>query len=302
MKMKSKAFIFIIISGLFWGSSGVFVNLLSPYGFTPLQMTFVRGFIAFTGLAVYALIFDRSMFVIKPSRIFAYAIVGVLLFSTAALYYSSIRMTSIPTAVVLMYTSPIYVTAFSALFLGERLTLPKAGAITLMLVGSALVSGIVGGFKLDLMGLFFGLLSGVTYAAYNVVAKILFSKGDNPKSVSLYSFLFMALTASFFSEPAALVGRIAQKPSATLPLLIGLGVCTYVVPFFLYNLSLKTLSAGTASALGVIEPMAATIYSIVIFGDIPDIYSIIGIVMVLAAVVLIGVIENIHSKLEDNKT
>ena len=292
--MKSKAFLFIILSGLLWGSSGVFVKFLSPYGFTPLQMTFVRGFIAFVGLSLYALIFDRSMFVIKPKRIFAYAAVGVLLFSTAVLYYTAIGMTSIPTAVVLMYTSPIYVTAFSALFLGEKLTLPKAGAIGLMLVGSALVSGIVGNFSADLLGIIIGLLSGVIYAAYNIVAKILFSKGDNPKSVSLYSFLFMALTASFFSQPAALADRIAQKPTATLPLLIGLGVCTYVLPFFLYNISLKTLSAGTASALGVIEPMAATVYSIVIFRDIPDVYSIIGIVMVLAAVVLIGVIENRH--------
>ena len=290
--MKKKAFIFIIVAGLLWGSSGVFVNLLSPYGFTSMQMTAVRGCISFLGLSGYALLFDRRMFAIKPSRIIVYALVGILLYSTAVLYYTAIGMTSIPTAVVLMYTSPIYVTVFSTLFLGEKLTLPKAGAITLMLVGSALVSGIVGDFKADFLGVVIGLLSGMIYAAYNIVAKILISKGDNPKSVSLYSFLFMALTASFFSDPTNLVARAAQKPAVTIPLLIGLGICTYVVPFFLYNLSLKSLSAGTASALGVIEPMAATIYSIVIFHDIPDIYSIIGIILVLISVVLIGFIEN----------
>jgi drug/metabolite transporter (DMT)-like permease len=60
---------------------------------------------------------------------------------------------------------------------------------------------------------------------------------------------------------------------------------------------MKDLSAGTASALGIIEPVAATIFSIVFFHQKPDIFSIGGIVLVLAAVVLLGICENSEKKL-----
>ena len=289
--MKKKAFILIIVAGLLWGSSGVFVNLLSPYGFSSLQMTAVRGLVAFVCIALYALIFNKRLYIIKPSRIPIYAIIGLCLYVTAALYYRTIQLTNIPTAVVLMYTTPIYVVIFSAIFLKEKVSFSKAGAVGLLVIGCALVSGVVGDFAPSLLGVILGLGSGVVYAAYNVIAKLFISKGDDPASISLYGFSFMALFASFFSKPSDLFPRVAANP-VTIPLLICLGIFTFVTPYFLYNLSMKSLSAGTASSLGVIEPLAATIYSIVIFGDIPDVYSIIGIVLVLVAVVLIGVIEN----------
>jgi drug/metabolite transporter (DMT)-like permease len=40
--------------------------------------------------------------------------------------------------------------------------------------------------------------------------------------------------------------------------------------------------------LSVVEPMAATVFSAVLFSEIPDIPSIIGIVLILGAVYLLG--------------
>ena len=73
-----------------------------------------------------------------------------------------------------------------------------------------------------------------------------------------------------------------------MPLLIGMGICTCVIPYFLYALSMKELSAGTASALGIIEPMAATVYSVVLFREKLDAFSGAGIVLILASVFLLG--------------
>ncbi len=195
-----------------------------------------------------------------------------------------------------MYTAPIYVTIFSTLFLKEKITFSKAGAIGLMLVGCAFVSGIVGGLKFDTIGVLIGALSGITYAAYNIILKILLSKGDDATSVTLYGFLFMAIIAILPAKPAVMISTIAEDPAVTIPLLLGLGIFTYVVPYFLYNLSMRSLSAGTVSSLGVMEPMAATVYGIIIFKESPDAFGITGIVMVLVAVILIGVIEDRDDK------
>ena len=45
--MKTKAFIYVIIAGIAWGTSGIFVNFLAPYGYTSLQMTALRGAVCY---------------------------------------------------------------------------------------------------------------------------------------------------------------------------------------------------------------------------------------------------------------
>ena len=291
-----KSLFYIILAGLLWGTSAIFVKVLAPYGFTPFQMTAVRGLVSFICTAGFALIFNRKLFKVKPKNLIFFVGIGATLFLTASCYYTAMQMTSVSTAVVLMYTSPLYVTVFSAIFLGERLSPLKIGAIALMLVGCALVSGVVGGLRFDLVGILIGILSGLTYASYNIITKITLRIGSNPVSTNVYSFLFMSIIAFFFAEPAKLIESAAAEPLASIPLLIGLGVCTFVLPYLLYTSSMKTLSAGSASALAIVEPMAATLYGIIIFGEIPDVFSIVGIVLILTAVVLIGIAEEMLNK------
>ena len=290
--MKKKAFLFIITAGLLWGTSGIFVKFISPLGFTSLQMTAVRGAVSLLCMAVYALIVDRSLFRVKPSHLLLLAGIGVFLYLTASLYYTAMQMTSISTAVVLMYTSPIYVSIFSMLFLGEKKSAGKLCAILLLITGCGLVSGIVGGFKLDPLGILLGFLSGLTYASYNILTKIALKKGNNPVSVSLYGFLFMVIVAIPFASPASLFANISASPLAAIPLLLGLGVCTFVLPYFFFTSSMKDLSAGTASAFSVVEPLAATVYSVVFFKEPLNFFSAAGIALVLISVIMIGIIEN----------
>ena len=290
--MKKKAFLFIITAGLLWGTSGIFVKFISPLGFTSLQMTAVRGAVSLLCMAVYALIVDRSLFRVKPIYLLLLAGIGVFLYLTASLYYTAMQMTSISTAVVLMYTSPIYVSIFSMLFLGEKKSAGKLCAILLLITGCGLVSGIVGGFKLDPLGILLGFLSGVTYASYNILTKIALKKGNNPVSVSLYGFLFMVIVAIPFASPASLFANISASPLTAIPLLLGLGVCTFVLPYFFFTSSMKDLSAGTASAFSVVEPLAATVYSVVFFKEPLNFFSAAGIALVLISVIMIGIIEN----------
>ena len=45
--MKKRAFTFVILASILWGTSGLFVYALSPLGFTSAQMTFARGSVSF---------------------------------------------------------------------------------------------------------------------------------------------------------------------------------------------------------------------------------------------------------------
>ena len=285
---KKLSFAFIILAGMCWGTSPIFVHYLAPYGFTSQQMTAVRGTVSFVCMLLYVAILNRELFKTKLKDILLYAIIGASLFGTAFCYYSAMQMTSTSTAVVLMYTAPIYVMLFSVMFFGERFSGGKLVSLIMMLVGCCLVSGIITGLKFDIWGILVGILTSFIYAGYNILTKISMRRKLDPVTVTLYSFFFMSVISLSVCKPAELVANIAKAPIPVLPLCIGLGIVTFVMPYFLFTWSMKYLPAGIASALSVVEPMAATVFSAVLFKEIPDVVSAVGIVLILAAVYLLG--------------
>ena len=285
---KKISFALIVLAGICWGTSPIFVHYLAPYGFTSQQMTAIRGTVSFVGMLVFVLITNRKLFKIKLKDLFLCAMVGATLFGSAFCYYTAMQMTSTATAVVLMYTAPIYVMLFSVFFLGEKFSKSKLIALIMMLIGCCLVSGIITGLKFHVIGVLVGILTSFVYAAYNVLTKVAVQKKIEPLTVTLYSFMFMSLISISICHPVELIGNIASAPIPTLPLCISLGIVTFIIPFFLFTWSMNHLPAGIASALSVVEPMAATVFSAVMFKEIPDIVSMIGIFMILAAVYLLS--------------
>lgn len=285
---KKISFACIILAGMLWGTSPIFVNFLVPYGFSSVQMTAVRGTVSFIGMLVYVAFFNRKLFRIKFADLILYASIGATLFGTAFCYYSAMQMTSTSTAVVLMYTAPVYVMLYSVVFLGEKFSCVKGIALALMFIGCCLVSGIITGIKFNVWGILLGILTSFIYAAYNILTKISVQRKRDPVTVTLYSFFFMSIIAICACDPIGLVANVVAAPIPTLPLCIGLGIATFIMPYYLLTWSMKHLSAGTASALSIVEPMAATVFSAVFFNEFPDFLSIIGILAILVAVYLLG--------------
>ena len=55
---------------------------------------------------------------------------------------------------------------------------------------------------------------------------------------------------------------------------------------------MKTLPAGTASALGIVEPMAGTVYGMIFFGEEMTWLSALGIVLILGSVAALGLVKD----------
>ncbi len=285
--MKRMSFFYIVLASVLWGTSGIFVHYLAPYGFTSLQMTFVRSIVAFAGMLLYILMFDRKLFKVSGKEIILFSLGGISFFGTASCYFYSMQATSISTAVVLMYTAPIFVMIYSVLFLGEKLTKIKTASVALMIAGCALVSGVIGGLKFDVVGILFGFLSGILYSAYNIITKINMMNKSNPISANFYGFLVASLVSIFVCKPGIIPELAMQKP-IILPVIIGMGLVTCILPYFLYTLALKVIPAGTASSLGIIEPMSATVFSILLFNEKLSIFSAAGMILILVAVYLLS--------------
>lgn len=260
---------------------------LNPYGFDSLQVTAVRGVVSFLCMLLYVVCGNVRLLKAKPSDLLMYLGSGAALFGTSAFYYMSMQASSIATGVVLMYTAPVYVMIVSVLFFGEKLSRLKVLAVAFMLIGCCLVAGVFGGAEINAPGVFFGILSGISYAAYNLFTKWELRRGCSSTTASLYNFLVVAIIGLCLSNPTVLVDYAAIKPTVTVPLLIGVGIMTCFVPYILYSTALKSLPAGTASALAIVEPMSATLFGLAL-GESLTTWSAVGIVLILLSVLLLN--------------
>jgi len=285
------AYFLNILSGLMFATSGIFVHYLSDYGFSSMQMVAMRGVVSAVLMTVIVLMQDREKFRTKPCELLSFFASGLFMFLTAYFYYRSMELTSISTAVVLMYTAPVFVMIYSGLFFGETITPLKVTVLLLMIVGAGLVSGMIGGAKWNLLGILFGFLSAIAYSAYNILIKTQMRRKNHPKTAMLYCYLAMGVFSTLGADIPQMSVLTAQNPVRILPLMLGIGIFTCILPYFLYTVSMKTLPAGIASAMGMIDPMAATVYSVVLFREKLDILSIVGILLILGSTVVLGVKE-----------
>ncbi len=288
MNTKKRAVLYIVIACISWGSSCIFVNLLAPYGFSSVQMVSMRGLVSALGMFLFVFLTNRQMFKVDLKELVLMALSGLSMFGTASCYYVSMQTSSVSTAVVLMYTAPIFVMIYSVLFFGEKLTKPKLLSVIGMLVGCCLVSGIVGGIKFNAMGIMAGLVSGISYGAYNIFTKMQMRHKTKPVAAAMYCFIFMAAIALCATNPLSMVAIVVQKPMVIIPIVLGLGLFTGLLPYVLYTLALKDMPAGTVSAMGILEPMAATIFSILLFHEKLSFYSACGIILILGSVLLLS--------------
>ena len=279
----------IILAGCFWGSMGIFVRRLSTFGFSPIQIVSLRITVAALAFSLLLLIKDRSGFRIAPRDLplFLGLGFGSILFFTVC-YFSAITIMPLSTAAILLYTSPIWIMLMSVLFFREKLNRIKLTALALAFAGCVLVSGI-SGEGLTLTGLLLGLGSGIGYGLYSILGTVALRK-YSPYTVTTYTFLFAAAGSWLVCRPADMISKIAAADNLTGLLLFCVltGLVTAVIPFLAYTLGLRTVEASRAGILATIEPLVATLVGIVVFSEPLTLLSGLGIVLILAAVILLN--------------
>lgn len=287
--MKNKLYsILIIIAGIFWGSMGLFVRALSEYGFDSMQITLIRLISGAILLAVFVLIYDKSLFKVSIRDIPIFIAIGIFsVLMMSWLYFSAIMKSTMSIAAILLYTAPIWVLLASVFFYGEKLTYKKALALILAFGGCIAVSGFSAG-DISVSGILFGLGSGLAYALYSIIGKYVLSK-YSPITMTLYSFLIAALGILFISRPTEAAGIVINNFDIVLLLkIIGIGAVSVFVPYLLYTIGLSKIPAGKAAIMASVEPMTATVLGISVYKELLGIGGAVGIVMILSAIFILN--------------
>lgn len=286
--MNKKGYIIISIAGSLWGTLGLFGKTLFGFGLSPEITVFYRLFIGFWIILLYIILKDISLLKIDKKGIIFTALIGLI--SQAIynlLYFQSIKHTTIATAVVLLYTAPIYLTIFGRILYKEKISLTKIISLLLCFAGCFLTAT-GGDFKLlsiNFFGIIMGLGAGLTYAMCTILSKAIVNS-YNPYTIIVYSFLFAWIFLIPFSNPLNIINY-----KMTLPLLLTLfafGLFPSALAYILYISGLSyNIESSKAGILCSLEIVVSILISFFIFNEPINVIKFIGIIFVLTSILLI---------------
>ncbi len=207
--------------------------------------------------------------------------VGLALSGAQAFYYLAIHATTVATGIFLQYLAPALLTLY-ALLRGERLPGRALGGVALALLGAYVL--VVGpkGLTGTPVGVAYGLLSALAFAAYAFLSQGL-------KTPPLVSLGVATGVGSLLASPW-LLGHLDRVMALTpgqwagILYLVTLGT---VVPFGLFLLGVRTLPARTATLVAMLEPVAGALFAWPLAGQPLSLEALLG-----GALILLGVALN----------
>ncbi len=261
---RYQAIMLLVITALLWSLGGLLIKWI-PWN--PMAIAGMRSAIA----AVVMLLFQRKMkFTWSRSQIgaaFFYA-------ATVILFVTANKMTTAANAILLQYTAPIYVALFANFLLGEKTTgrdwltiITALGGIFLFFLDNLSAGGWWGNMV--------AILSGVSFAG---LALFLRKQKDGSPLESL--FLGNILTVLI-----GLPFMFGSAPGATGWLgLFLLGVFQLGFSYILYARAIKHVTALEAILIPVIEPILNPIWVLILLGETPGKWALVGGAVVLVSV------------------
>lgn len=272
-------YLLILAAAASWALIGPVAKFAFAAGMTPLEVAFFRALLGGLFFFLHALLLRRFRLDrrVLPA-VLAFGAVGVAGFYAS--YQLAVAYGGAALASVLLYTAPAWVAGMGALWLGERLDWAKLLAVGLTLLGVLLLGlGAGGELRLTLLGVFFGLLSGFGYALYYLFGKLYFARYP---AEAIYA-VAMPVGALFLFP---FVHAWPRDPGVW-GLLFVIGFVSTYLAYAFYAAGLVRLEATRASVVATLEPVLASLFAYLWWGERFSALGYLGAALILAAVFLV---------------
>lgn len=295
---RSAGLVLALVSAAAFGTSGALAGSLLAAGWTPGAAVTARIVLAAAALTVPAVLALRGRWSLLRERARTVAAYGVLAVAGAQFaYFNAVAHLSVGVALLLEYQGIVLVVAWLWLRRGRRPGRLVLAGSAVAIAGLALVLDVAGGFRLDGVGVLWGLLAAVGLAVYFVLA----SDDDEPLPPLVLSCggLWVGALALLGFAAAGLVPLRATAASVVLaghevswvvPVL-GLSLVAAALAYVLGVLGARLLGATLASFVGLAEVLFAVGFAWLFVGQVPTVLQAIGGVVVIAGVTLVRVGE-----------
>ena len=297
--MRIKTSLVLILGILAVSTASLFIRY-AQQGAPSLVIAFYR--MGFTVLAITPVVLWKRRSEVRSlpaPGLFAMILAGFFLAIHFYAWISSLEYTSVASSVVLVTTSPLWVTALSPLVLKENPSRWLVAGLALAFSGMIIVAGsslcnisqagfncqfttISGGSNTSL-GNFLALVGALTGAGYLLIGRKI------RQSVSLLVYTFIVYGSSAIFLLLFLLGQqipVGGYSGNVLFWCLALALIPQLLGHTSFNYALKYLPAAFVSIALLGEPVGSSILAVIFLQEAPALIEIAGSVLILSGIVL----------------
>lgn len=291
-------------SAVILSTTAIFIRYLTQtYHLPALVLACWRDiFVTFSLLIALGLLYPALLRVDRKYLRFL-VLFGLVLAVFNSLWTLSVALNGAAVSTVLAYCSAGFTALLGWWLLKERLDWGKLLAVALCLGGCVFVSGALdpAAWRVNLLGIITGILSGLFYAIYSLMGRSASQRGLNPWTTLVYTFGFAAVFLVLFNllGKGFLPGAIVQSADflwlgqawAGWGILFLLAIGPTLAGFGLYNVSLTHLPSSVANLIVTLEPAITTVSAYFLLGERLTWVQGFGSLLILGGVVFMRVYE-----------
>ena len=275
---RNKAIIEILLCAALWSVAGILMKQIPWSGFV------IAGFRSLLAGAVMAVYMAARRLKLTFTRRSLSG--GAALCATMTLFSVANKMTTAANAIVLQFTSPIWILLISALFLKKRFRRADLLAVAFTFFGIVLffMDGLRAG---NMAGNCVALGSGLCFGLYYM------SLGDCPEEDRM-SAVAIAHALTFLVGVPAMFATKPEPDMAAIVCLVVLGVLQLGVPYVLLAHASGWCPPLICALLGALEPLLNPVWVAIFDGERPGVTALIGGVIVICAVTALCIYDARH--------
>lgn len=289
--MRKLYLILPILAGIMFGSIGIFVRTLTQNGIDQTTLLFLRFSIALIPILIAILLTDTKLFKIDLSDIPLFLACSICIIGLNLCYNESINTIPLSLAAVLLSLAPIYVLILAYIIFKENITSKKVICMVLAIFGCLLMTGVLEDSmtSIPVFGIISGIGAGLFWAVYLIASKKSIENGNHTYTILFYSILFISIALIPFTDFNQIASFISINPLSATIFLILHSTFSFALPYIFSTLSLKYVDSGISSILlSGAEPLAALIFGLAIYSEVPSMLMFCGFILSIVAMMMLS--------------
>lgn len=263
-----------------FGTLPLFVKNIS---LTSAQISFYRSVIATAVILIYLLLKgERIRFHDVKKDLLPLAFSGVAIGFNWVLLFEAYKYTTVASATLAYYFSPIIVLLISILFLREKCEIKDIFCFIFSIIGMVLITGVEGANSVPdhTKGVFLGLCAALLYALVVITNKRIKNVSGVHRTLFQFLVCIPVLFVYLLLSGEGLAVPVGTKETACL---LTLGVLHTGIAYCLYFSSVVRLPAHTTAFYSYIDPLVCLIVSTVFLSETMTFLQVVGAVLILGS-------------------
>ena len=295
-KQLLKGTFFILIAAVGFGAAAPVAKILFTYNITPSFMLAARFLIASIFLWGYIFMNRKEInYKIDKTQLFIMFVIGGLVyFLTTSFYFNAMSYIPVSVHVMIFYTYPFLVNLFAFIFLKEKMSVKQMVALLIAFCGIFLILTDLNS-NIKIIGLVLSFLAAVCNGAYVLALGLKKIRNVHSIVTAAYTITFSALTFMIYC-----LAKGEMNLNIALNVWFGIlfiALVSTVIAIIALSAGVKMIGAAKASIISTFEPMEGVILSILILGEQLFANQVFGVVLVIAAIIVINFSELVQPKL-----